>query len=286
MVDSPDSSDLRRLAVRPGLADARLRGKVQADRFVEGHLHHAVQPVTAVRRHPGDIAPRDTEVLYGERVRVFDQAAGWAWAQLETDGYVGYVPASALEPCAAGPTHHVTAVRAIVYSGPSALSEPRMTLSLGSALAVAGETDGFSELPDGGFIGTRHLSQATRNAPDFVTVAERFLGTPYVFGGRSCHGIDCSGLVQAALSAAGIRAPRDSDMQQVELGESIESGDQLDGLRRGDLCFWPGHVGIMTAPDRIVHANATHMQVTHEPISDVADRSRKDGPRILAVRRL
>jgi len=310
MIEEKSGLDLRRHAVRSDLADARLRDQVDVARFTEGTVWQVVTPVVPVRRRPDERAPRDTEVLFGELVRIFDMRGGWAWVQLESDGYVGYVPTSTLSATLTQPTHRICAVSAMVYAEPSALSEPIMALSLGSRVSIRTEepdtTQGragdegvieraedralFAELSSGGFVGWKHLTGPADIAPnfslDFVAVAERFIGTPYIFGGKSALGIDCSGLVQVALAAAGICAPRDSDMQQNEIGRQISIGEDLSGLQRGDLVFWPGHVGLMANANDIVHANAANMQVTCEALSTVADRSRKTGPRLTAVRRL
>lgn len=280
--------DARRHAYRPDLADVRLKGRVDAQRFVLGAPARVTEPVVALRRNPDPTAPRDTEALFGERVQVFNRQAGWAWLQLERDGYVGYLPEIALANADCSPTHRLCAVTALVYTQPSALAEPMCILPLNAMVCVVGDQHGFAELAGGGFVGQRFLAARGEGfEPDHATMAERFLGVPYLFGGRSAiGGIDCSGLVQMALTAAGITAPRDSDMQQAEVGEPLAVEADFAGLARGDLVFWPGHVGILVSPTEVVHASATNMCVAREPLTVVADRSSERGPRLGMVRRV
>jgi cell wall-associated NlpC family hydrolase len=280
--------DRRRNAYRPDLADVRLQQQVEAARYVDGVPACLREAVVALRQRPDHAAPRDSEALFGDRVRVFERRNGWAWLQLERDGYVGYLAETAITDARGAPTHRLLALTALVYSEPSPLAEPVHMLPLNAAIEVAGRHQGFAELAGGGYIGARFLADWGQDfEPDHAATAERFLGVPYLFGGCSAiGGIDCSGLVQMALAAAGIAAPRDSDMQAAEVGGPVVVGDDLDGLERGDLVFWPGHTGIMVSPTEIVNANATYMSVTREPLADVADRARKDGPRVGGVRRL
>jgi cell wall-associated NlpC family hydrolase len=253
--------DPRVNAYRADLADRRLEGEVSAARFVDGELRQVAQPIAPVRREPGLRAALDTEALLGETVRVFDEAEGFAWVQLERDGYVGYVPSEALRGDIVEATHRVSALATFVYPEPNIKAPPLTQLSLGARIAVGSLEDRFSRLASGGYVVARHLTETGRNARDFVDVAERFIGAPYLWGGRTRQGLDCSGLLQTALDAAGIRAPRDSDMQQATLGSEVLVPDDLEGLERGDLVFWPGHVGIMADSVMLVHANAHHMAV-------------------------
>jgi cell wall-associated NlpC family hydrolase len=278
--------DPRVNAYRADLADRRLEGEVSAARFVDGELRQVAQPIAPVRREPGPRAALDTEALLGETVRVFDEAEGFAWVQLERDGYVGYVPSEALRGDIVEATHRVSALATFVYPEPNIKAPPLTQLSLGARIAVGNLEDRFSRLASGGYVVARHLTETGRNARDFVDVAERFIGAPYLWGGRTRQGLDCSGLLQTALDAAGIRAPRDSDMQQATLGSEVLVPDDLEGLERGDLVFWPGHVGIMADSVMLVHANAHHMAVVSEPLVTAAERSLKAGVRIATIKRL
>jgi cell wall-associated NlpC family hydrolase len=167
--------------------------------------------------------------------KVYDQADGWAWVQLERDRYVGYIPAEGLATEVTTPTHRVQTISTHIYPRPDIKTSPIMPLSCGSLLAVKSGDDKFCELMTGGFVPARHVAELGRPARDFVEVAERFLGVPYLWGGRTRLGIDCSGLVQVALDAAAIPCPRDTDMQVAEVGTSILVPNDLEGLQRGDL---------------------------------------------------
>jgi cell wall-associated NlpC family hydrolase len=278
--------DPRRHAFRNDLAAESLRGKVAAARYAKGEPRQVVYPAIPLWAEPDARQDWATQALFGERVTVYEEKGGWAWVQLERDGYVGYVQARALSAQVRRPTHKVRAPGTCVYAAANARAQTGPHLSMTSLLSVAETSAAFSRLAEGGFVPTRHIAELGRFAPDFVAVAERFAGTPYVWGGKTRLGIDCSGLVQVAMHAAGLDCPRDSDMQQAELGRAIAVGGGLDGLERGDLVFWSGHVGIMTDAFMLLHANAYHMAVTAEPLRGAVDRIARGGLEIAAVRRL
>ena len=278
--------DRRVTPARPDLAAASLCGKVEATRFVEGSLRRVVDGAAPLRRAPSHEASLETEALYGESVTVYEENEGWAWAQLERDGYVGFIPASALGPPLA-PTHRLAALRSFAYPGPSIKMPPVAALSLGARLAIAESRGDFAVTADGLHIYVRHLAALETREPDFVAVAERFLEVPYLWGGRTSQGIDCSGLVQTALAEAGVAAPRDSDMMETSLGAPIAFDETLGDLQRGDLVFWKGHVGVMRDAQTLLHANGWHMKVVSEPLRAARDRTNEKayGP-ITAIRRL
>ena len=278
--------DRRTHAWRVDLADEALRGIITAPRYVQGQVAIGGLPVAPVRREPSAESPLETEALYGERLRVFDKQAGWAWVQLERDGYVGYVPREAVALPVIAATHRVQALATFVYPRADIKSPPTMVLPLGALVRVESSQRQFAVIAGGGHIVSRHLSEIGRHALDFVDVAERFIGSPYLWGGRTRNGLDCSGLVQVALQAAGFQAPRDSDLQEAELGEKILVPESLDGLERGDLVFWPGHVGIMVDSVMVLHANAHHMVVAVEPLTVAAERSARNGLPISSIKRL
>ncbi|MCH9808716.1 MAG: C40 family peptidase [Alphaproteobacteria bacterium] len=278
--------DPRRHAFRPDLAADNLRGQVEADRFVGGDWGQVIVPSVQIRNRPGLDAPVDTEALYGEIVVVYDIKDGWAWLQLLRDGYVGYAEIAALTDVVEWPTHRVKALGTFIYPDPDIKKPPIAHLSLNSAVSVVSQEDQFYRLSNGGYITIRHLAEEESFARDFVDVAERFMGTPYLWGGRTRLGIDCSGLVQVALEAAGISAPRDSDMQRDELGTDLLIPEDYEGLHRGDLVFWPGHVGIMADGIMLLHANAHHMAVTIEPLPEAVERIARASSRPTAIKRL
>lgn len=278
--------DARLNAYRPDLADERLKEEVEAPRYVAGELRQVSQPVTGLKAKPDTALGLENEVLFGESVRVFDEANGWAWVQLQRDGYVGYVHAAALSKQVRETTHRVGALGTFVYPAPDIKSAPRMHLSMNSELAVDGQQEQFLRLATGGWVVARHTVEAARYALDFVAIAERFIGTPYLWGGRTRLGLDCSGLLQIALEAAGQPCPRDSDMQQHAVGREVFVSSELDGLERGDLVFWPHHVGIMVDGILLIHANAHHMAVAVEPLPDAMQRILRAGSRVTVVKRL
>ena len=277
--------DPRRNAFRSDLAADSLKGQVDAPRFVAGAERQVRVPSLPVRREPSHDAPRDTEALLGESVSVYEDKNGWSWVQLSCDDYVGYVPSSELSSELFPTTHRVVAVLAIIYSEPDSTSEPHGRAPFCAEVAVE-EFDGpYAKLSSGGYIGRQHIVEPDGIQTDYVSNALRFVGLPYLLGGRTATGIDCSGLVQNVLRVAGYEAPRDSDMQCDEIVPRVEIGADLAGLQRGDIVFWPGHVGIMIDATMLVHATATHMSVTVEPVCDVAERARKDGPVVSRVSR-
>jgi len=279
-------ADPRLTPARPDLAAKHLEGKVQAGRFVEGVEFEIFDPIAPVRRGPSHDAALDTEALKGERVTVYDRdAEGWAWGQLQSDGYVGWLPDSALVRPRGTPTHKITALRTFAFPGPSIKLPPAEGLPLGARVEIVKNDAGFAITGQRHYLPAQHVGPLDANEADFVAVAERFVGTPYLWGGKSALGIDCSGLVQVSLTAAGITAPRDSDMQESELGKALPRSEWRDA-RRGDLIFWKGHVAIVRDHDTIVHANAHHMATAIESTQDAIDRIKAAGNEIINIKRL
>jgi len=246
-------------------------------------LRVAVRAVLAPK--PGGAI--DTDIIPGDRFAVHAREDGWAYGQSLFDGYAGWLPSASLAPTGPAPTHVVTAPRSFVYEAASLKSPPLAALPLNAEVAVAAVEGDYARLADGGFVHRAHLAPLGTFAPDWVAVAEALAGVPYLWGGVSPEGLDCSGLVQTALRRAGMLAPRDSDMQAKALGRDVPVTEDFRGLRRGDLVCWKGHIGIMRDPVMLLHANAHHMMVATEPLAGAAERiaGSGSGP-VTAIRRL
>lgn len=278
--------DPRLTPARPEVAAKYLEGKVKAARFVEGEVLEVAEAIAPLRLGPFADAELATQALKGERVTVYDRnGEGFAWCQLNSDGYVGWIPDAALAKTGATPTHKVAALRTFAFPGPSIKLPPVETLSLGAQVTVTRDDGAFAVTRDGRFLPRRHLGLLDAVENDFVAVAERFVGTPYLWGGKSSLGIDCSGLVQVSLNAAGTGCPRDSDMQQDGLGRTLDAAE-MHKLQRGDLIFWKGHVAIVRDSETIVHANAHDMATVVETTREAIARIKAAGSEITAIKRL
>jgi len=284
-VSKPLLPDPRLHAYRADLAADRLRGLVEAERFVTGEPRQVVTASLPLRREPRFDSTLDTEALKGETVTLYAEGEGWAWVQIDRDRYVGYMPSDGLSPKIIAPTHKIAALRSYVYSEPDGKSPTLDLLSLNAFITARAEEGRFRALECGGYVVARHTLPVGEMADDPVAIAETFVGTPYLWGGRTSIGLDCSGLVQLAAEAAGLSAPRDADMQAAELGEPVSWRDGAE-LSRGDLVFWDGHVGIMTSGTQLLHANAHHMAVELEPFVAAKERIKQAGYEVIGVRRL
>jgi cell wall-associated NlpC family hydrolase len=279
--------DRRLTPARADLASAALKGQVEAGRFVEGRPARVTVAVAALRGKPDLATGIDTELTYGEPVTVFDETGGFAWLQSARDGYVGYADVGHIGPVGAPATHRVATLRTYLYPSPSIKLPPIALVPMNARLTLAGHDGQFAVTDTGAHVIAHHLAPLGTAEPDYVAVAERYVGTPYLWGGRTSLGLDCSGLVQTALEAAGIAAPRDSDMQERSVGQPFDLAPDLSNLRRGDLLFWKGHVGLMTSPTELLHANGHHMAVAKEPVGEAVQRIRdKSFGQVTSARRL
>ncbi len=277
--------DPRLFAVRADLADMRLQGQVEAQQFVEGKRAQFIRPCTDVIKAPKPDAARLTQALFGETATVFEVLDGFAWVQLEQDSYVGYVAAQALSDQVVAATHRVATPSSWAFAKANLKTRPSMWLPLIARLAVNGEDNRFAKMERGGFVFSGHVQPVASPAfgTDWVNVAECFQRVPYLWGGKSMQGLDCSGLVQVALESFNIECPRDADMQEQAMGDPIAEDD---ALRRGDLIFWKGHVGIMQDEKTLLHANGYHMLTVSEPLAQAVERIAAKGFEVTARKRL
>jgi len=267
---------------RPEIAASYLKGQVEAQRFVEGTRYQVIEPAAALRRTPSHEARLDSEALFGEHVTVYDIEESWAWGQLETDGYVGWLSANALAAPGPAPTHKVCVPRTLCFPAADIMRPPLAALPMGARLSVARQDERFAITASGWHVPEVHLAPIKARAGDFVAIAEMFLNVPYLWGGKTSLGLDCSGLVQVALQAAGIACPRDSDMQDLSLGKPVA----LTEMRRGDLVFWKGHVAIARDAESLIHANAHHMMVAIEETEAAIARIKAAGSEVTSVKRV
>jgi hypothetical protein len=261
--------DWRLTPARGDLAAAHLKGKIPATAYVEGRTLQVSCGVLGLYTNPGENAGQQTQLLFGETFKNYEEKNGWVWGQADLDGYVGYARAvgfSLPEPA----THRVSALATPLFFAPDVKQGAREILPMNAKLPVTEPGGRFAQLTNSLYVFAGHLTPIDSAAPDWVAVAERFIGVPYVWGGKTSAGIDCSGLVQTALEAGGIKSPRDTDMMEAALGTSIAPDASH---RRGDLVFWKGHVGIMLDGERLIHANGFAMQVSVEPLKLVDART-------------
>lgn len=281
------SFDPRVTPARPDLASIRLKGQVEAERFAEPHERVCLAPAAAIRRAPAEDAGMDDQLLFGGRFDVYEEKDGWAWGQSRTDFYVGYVRADQLSDIRVKATHRVSALRTYAFSKPDLKSRPAALLSMNCRIADTGEEGSFLRADSAGWIFQDHLAPLDADPEDApADIAQRFVGTPYLWGGKESLGLDCSGLVQMAMGACGVECPRDADMQEAALGAPVAFDESLSGLQRGDLVFWPGHVGMMVDGANLVHATAHFMATVIEPLAEARDRIAAAHAPIRTIKRL
>lgn len=272
-------SDSRITPIRGDLADIKLAGDFFAPHYAMAKTAHCILPSAIISNAAHDIAI--SEIIYGEKFAILDVSGGYAWGYSLHDDYVGYVPMEALAIGDNSPTHQISSRGALIFHAPSIKSTIINHLPMGAKLAATPTDDPNFYQSAGGFIHKRHISAIGKTQYDSAALAAQCMGAPYLWGGRSGFAMDCSGLVQMILGLQGINIPRDSDMQH-KIGKAIADDAPLG---RNDIIFFPGHVGIMSDSENIIHANAHWMQVKREPLADVVARIDGD-ERIIARRRL
>lgn len=277
--------DPRLHAYRDDLADAGLMGRVEARHWSQGRRAQVAGGIVGLHRRPDPAAPLDSQLLSGETLRVFETRAGWSWVQNDADGYVGYCRSFALSSQVHEPSHRVTALSTPVFPEPSIKAPASERLSFWGTVSAVGERGRFVERAEGGWVFASHLAALDWTEPDWIATARRFLGLPYIWGGRSGLGVDCSGLVQLALAAAGRPVPRDSDQQAAS--EALGRALPLDATpERGDLLFWKGHVAIALGDGAALNATAFPLMTVIEPLAGLHARACQDSPEgLIALRR-
>ncbi|MBR9825970.1 MAG: C40 family peptidase [Alphaproteobacteria bacterium] len=271
--------DPRLTPARPDLAASFLKGEVEAERFVDPIDHVTIDPAVPIRRAPDRLAGMDDQLLFGDGFGVLEEVDGWAWGYSHRDGYVGWVERSGLSDQLWAPTHRIAVLRTYAFIEPDFKTAPTALLSLNSRVKVLEREGRFVRAEDLGWLVEAHLGALDDFAGDFVGVAEGFLAAPYLWGGKESLGLDCSGLTQMALVAAGVEMLRDTDQQEMLLKAQWTDVTANPERQRGDIVFWPGHVGIMTDSDHLLHANAHTMDVTQELFAEAEERIRlKENP--------
>ena len=278
------SFDKRLTPFRDDLAASSLKGKVNAPRYADGVTRFVVIGHAPLKSAPRFDASQETELLFGEAFTVYDSVDGWAWGQAASDSYVGYLPDAALSDTPMSPTHRVAVAMTPLLPAPDIKTPARDFLPMNARVEILGQESNFARIAPEGFVYLPHLNALSDRAIDWVAVASSFVGVPYVWGGKTAAGFDCSGLIQSALQRSGVDAPRDTDMQEKALGQSLPVS--IAGLKRGDIIFWKGHVGVMLDAHNLLHANAFHMQVAIEPIGVAVERIAPLAGAITSIRRL
>ncbi len=277
------ADDPRVIPARPDLAALHLKDVVQADVYASPTPMQVSVPLAPMTAEPDAEGEMTSQLIFGEAFTAYENESGWVWGQTALDGYVGYIPEACLMEAMDEPSHRITALQALVYPDADFRARPIGALPFGARVSVGERAAPFVQLNVGGWVAETAVKPVADKAPMWVATAERFKGAPYLWGGRSAAGFDCSGLVQIALQSANVACPRDSDQQLAALGRDAPQS----ALRRGDLVFWKGHVGIMTSPKTLLHANLHHMEVAEEPFEAAVERiGQKEFGEVLGIKRM
>lgn len=282
-----EAFDSRITPVRDDLAADSLREQFPGRRYSQGKVKQVISDGTPLRFSANTAAGTESQLVYGETFTAYEDRGGWTWGQNDRDGYVGYVPSNSLRGEVSETDHQVVTRSTYLYPVPDIKVPPSAKISMSAQVRVVDVDGNFLQIDSGEWIFARHLVQTSYVMPDLISTAFKFMGTPYLWGGRSCQGLDCSSLVQFALRMAGIDTPRDSDLQAAAIGIEVPmtNSNDLSGIEDGDLIFFPGHVGFYVEHWRFLHANAYDMQVSVHNLSDVLDRANREDAGITCIRR-
>jgi len=266
---------------RDGVAARSLEGVLEAEVYLDPKAMSCGAAAAAIRSAPDANAEQMDQILFGERFEVLEEEGAWLFGQAARDGYVGFVEAAVLQPAGAMPTHRVAAIRTYAFAEASIKSRAIGPYSINSLVTVEAVDGKLAKVAGAGWMTATHLEPIGVFEDDWAAVAERFVGAPYLWGGRESLGVDCSGLIQQALFACGRACPRDTDMQE-EMGQAITASE----FGRGDLVFWKGHVAMGTGDGWIVHANGHHMATVIEPLAEAIARISAAGSEVTSYRRV